>query len=127
MVTGNESKSGVEIISKYLQENPDVHIILSSGQSDTEAAGEAIQQFRQNKAIGPPASICRRKPSNLLQAGHIRFVIDQQPYVQGFYPVIALALNLRYGIAPSDIDAGARIVDQHNVKQVIRLTADGYR
>ena len=59
--------------------------------------------------------------------GHIHFTIDQQPYVQGFYPVVALTLNLRYGIAPSDIDAGASIVDRRNVKQVMQLTADGYR
>jgi simple sugar transport system substrate-binding protein len=54
-------------------------------------------------------------------------VIDQQPYVQGFYPVVALTLNLRYGIAPSDVDAGATIVDRSKVKQVMQLTEKGYR
>ena len=32
----------------------------------------------------------------LVRDNHIRFTIDQQPYVQGFYPVVALTLKLRY-------------------------------
>jgi len=63
----------------------------------------------------------------LIHEGFLDFTIDQQPYVQGFYPVVALTLKLRYGIAPSDIDAGAGIVDRRNVKQVMQLTTAGYR
>jgi hypothetical protein len=67
------------------------------------------------------------KTLDLIQNGQIRFVIDQRPYVYGFYPVVALTLNLRYGIAPSDVDAGANVVDRKNVKDVMQLTAKGYR
>jgi simple sugar transport system substrate-binding protein len=67
------------------------------------------------------------KTLELIEKGNIRFTIDQQPYVQGFYPVVALTLKLRYGISPSDIDAGAGIVDRRNVKQVMQLTTAGYR
>jgi simple sugar transport system substrate-binding protein len=127
LVTGNDSQHGAELIAKFLRENPDVHIILGSGQSDTEAASMAIESQFAKQGYWAAGFDLSPKTLELIQAGHTRFVIDQQPYVQGFYPVIALTLNLRYGIAPSDIDAGAHIVDQQNVKQVIKLTADGYR
>ena len=39
--------------------------------------------------------------------------------------VIALTLKLRYGISPSDVDAG--VVDQRNVEQVMQWTAAGDR
>jgi hypothetical protein len=56
-----------------------------------------------------------------------RITIDQQPYTQGFYPVVALVLKLRYDIAPHDIDAGAEVVDRDNLQQVLELTKQGYR
>ena len=57
----------------------------------------------------------------LIKAGHIRFTIDQQPYTQGFYPVVQLALYCRYGLVPSTMDAGAGIIDGSNVERVIEL------
>jgi simple sugar transport system substrate-binding protein len=63
----------------------------------------------------------------LIDAGHIRYTVDQQPYIQGFYPVVQLTLYLRYGIVPSDIDAGAAIIDRSNVRQVMELSRTHYR
>jgi simple sugar transport system substrate-binding protein len=63
----------------------------------------------------------------MIQQGHIRCTVDQQPYIQGFYPVIQLTLYLRYGIMPASIDAGAAIIDKSNVEQVIELTKEKYR
>jgi hypothetical protein len=40
---------------------------------------------------------------------------------------VQLALYCRYQIQPSDIDAGAAIIDKGNVDAVIRLTREGYR
>ena len=127
IVTGNDAKSGAELIAKSLRVNPDIRVVLSSGQSDTEAAGRAIEAHFPKKGYWSAGFDLSPKTLELIQSGHIRFTIDQQPYVQGFYPVVALTLNLRYGIAPPDIDAGAGIVDRRNVKQIIRLTAAGHR
>jgi simple sugar transport system substrate-binding protein len=127
IVTGNDAQRGAEIVAKALRENPDIRIILSSGQSDTEAAGRAIEAHFAKKGYWSAGFDLSPKTLELIEKGHIRFTIDQQPYVQGFYPVIALTLKLRYGIAPSDIDAGAGIVDRRNVKQVMQLTTAGYR
>jgi simple sugar transport system substrate-binding protein len=63
----------------------------------------------------------------LIEAGYIRVTVDQQPYIQGFYPVVQLTLYLRYGIVPSNIDAGAAIIDRGNFRQVMELTKKNYR
>jgi simple sugar transport system substrate-binding protein len=127
IVTGNDAKSGGAIVAKALRENPDIRVVLGSGQSDSEAAGRAIEAIFAKKGYWSAGFDLSPKTLELIEEGHIRFVVDQQPYVQGFYPVVALALKLRYGIAPSDIDAGAGIVDRRNVKQVMQLTTAGYR
>ena len=38
-----------------------------------------------------------------------------------------LTLYLRYGIVPSDMDAGAAIIDRTNVDQVVALSRQLYR
>jgi simple sugar transport system substrate-binding protein len=63
----------------------------------------------------------------LIKKGHIRCTVDQQPYVQGFYPVVQLTLLLRYGITPYDMDAGAAIIDRSNADKVLDLTKKNMR
>jgi len=155
IVSGNDSVKGAEVIADALRENPDIRIVLGTGQSDTEAAGQAIEKYSGEAvpALSPagilPAADNKGNPAGyagsprkgywsagfdlspetlrLIQEGHIRCTVDQQPYIQGFYPVIQLTLYLRYGIIPSDIDAGAAIIDKSNVEQVIELTEEKYR
>ena len=42
-------------------------------------------------------------------------------------PVVQLALYCRYGIEPSDMDAGANLVTKENVDAVVKHVASGYR
>lgn len=127
IVTGNDSVKGAEVIADALRENPDIRIVLGTGQSDTEAAGRAIEKYFPDKGCWSAGFDLSAETLRLIQQGHIRCTVDQQPYIQGFYPVIQLTLYLRYGIAPSDIDAGAAIIDKSNVEQVIKLTREKYR
>ena len=127
IVTGNDSARGAEVIARTLSENPDIRIILGTGQSDTEAAGRAIEKHFSGKGYWSAGFDLSPETLRLIQEGHIRCTVDQQPYIQGFYPVIQLTLYLRYGIVPSDIDAGAAIIDKSNVEQVTELTGKGYR
>jgi simple sugar transport system substrate-binding protein len=127
VVTGNDSVKGAEVIAKALNENPDIRIVLGTGQSDTEAAGRAIEKHFADKGYWSAGFDLSPETLRLIQEGHIRCTIDQQPYIQGFYPVIQLALYLRYGIAPYDLDAGAAIIEASNVQRVIDLTREGYR
>ncbi len=127
LITGNDSAIGAERIAETLQEHPDMRIILGTGQSDTEAAGMAIEKYFPEKGYWSAGFDLSPKTLELIQKGHIRCTVDQQPYIQGFYPVIQLTHYLRYGIIPSDIDAGAAIIDQSNVDQVIHFTKQHYR
>jgi len=127
VVTGNQAEKGADVVAAALREHPDVRIIFSSGQSDTEATGRAIEKEFANQGYWSAGFDLSPKTLQLVHDGHIRFTIDQQPYAQGFYPVVALVLKLRYGIMPSDVDAGSAIIDRNNVEQVLDWTAEGYR
>jgi simple sugar transport system substrate-binding protein len=52
-----------------------------------------------------------------INAGNLDFTIDQQPYLQGFYPVVQLFLYKLSGglMQPSDTDTGLLFVTKNNV------------
>jgi simple sugar transport system substrate-binding protein len=70
----------------------------------------------------------------ILQAiadGEFEFAIDQQQYLQGYLPVVILALHARYGgLTPGGgevILTGPGFVTQENAAAVIELSAQGIR
>lgn len=64
-----------------------------------------------------------------IQAGDVAAAIDQQPYLQGYLPVIWAKLYVDYAMLPAggQILTGPFVIDQTNVDQIVELTADGYR
>jgi len=124
-VTGNTAEQSARSISKELKANPRIRHVLCTGQADTEGAGLAVENsFPEYTVAGFDLS---PNTLRLIRAGHIRFTIDQQPYVQGFYPVVQLTQYCRYGILPSDMDSGATIIDNNNVDRVMNLCEQKYR
>ena len=127
LVSGNDSIEGAEVIAEALKAHPDIRIVLGTGQSDTEAAGRAIEASFAGRGFWSAGFDLSPTTLRLIKEGHIRCTVDQQPYIQGFYPVMQLTLYLRYGIVPSDIDAGAAVIDKTNVDEIIELSRRLYR
>jgi simple sugar transport system substrate-binding protein len=67
---------------------------------------------------------------NAVKAGKIEFAVDQQPYLQGYLPVVMLANYARYGLLPSQGDVvatGANFVTRANAEQAIKLSERSIR
>ncbi len=62
-----------------------------------------------------------------IKKGITKAVIDQQPYLQGFYTVAQLALMQCGKFAAFDIDTGRGIVNPDNIDAVIDLAAKRIR
>lgn len=60
--------------------------------------------------------------------GKAAFAIDQQQFLQGYLPVVFLALNANYGLVPGgDVPSGPNLITQDKAEQVIELSAQGIR
>jgi len=116
VVTGNDPAKGAKVVADALKSHPDIRVVLGTGQADTEAAGRAIEKSFAGGDYWSAGFDLSPETLRLIRAGHIRCTVDQQPYIQGFYPVVQLALYRRHGLVPSDIDAGAAIIDRTNVE-----------
>lgn len=127
VVTGITPEGSAEVIASALKADPEIKVVICTGQADTQGAGMAIEKHFAGKGYKAAGFDLSPETLRLIKAGHIQFTIDQQPYIQGYYPVIQLALYCRYGIRPSNIDAGASVISRENVDQVLALSRTGYR
>ncbi|RNJ45198.1 ABC transporter substrate-binding protein [Mesorhizobium erdmanii] len=62
-----------------------------------------------------------------MQKGYVQALVDQQPYMQGFMPVMEAYLNKKVGLAPSDIDTGQGIVRPDQADAIMTLSSQGLR
>jgi simple sugar transport system substrate-binding protein len=62
-----------------------------------------------------------------MKAGYVQVQVDQQPYMQGFMPVMEAYLSKTVGLAPADIDTGQGIVTPKDVDALFELSKQGVR
>jgi len=127
VITGPDPVKAREAILQALKDSPDVKVILGTGQADTEGAGLALEKAYKGKGYWSAGFDLSLAILRLIQADFIRFTIDQQPYMQGFYPVVQLTLFCRYGIRPANIDAGAWVIAKEDAETAVELKRRNYR
>ncbi len=59
-------------------------------------------------------------------SGHVQLSADQEPFKQGYFPIVSLCMQKKYGLAPSSVDTSSGFVTTANYKLVSSLPA-GYR
>jgi len=59
--------------------------------------------------------------------GWVQLTADQQPFQQGYLPILNLCQQVVYGLGPIDVDTGAGFVTPDNYKQVGELAKEGLR
>ena len=61
------------------------------------------------------------------RGGWVQLTADQQPFMQGYMPILALCQEVVYGLAPINIDTGAGFVTPENYQSVAKLAVEGLR
>jgi len=60
------------------------------------------------------------KAAQAIKDGYISLIIDQQPYLQGYLPILNICLTRKFGFSGLDFNGGA-FVDAGNVDAVAPL------
>ena len=64
----------------------------------------------------------------MIRDGEMAFAIDQQQFLQGYLPIVHLALHARYKVLPGgNLPTGPGFITQDNAAVVIELSAKGLR
>lgn len=64
---------------------------------------------------------------NSMKAGYIQVEVDQQPYLQGYLPVIQANLIKKFNLSAWDVETGKGLLLPEQVDSVIELSKKGYR
>ena len=62
-----------------------------------------------------------------IDEGAVDIVLDQQPFLQGYLPVVQLYLTARFGFAGMNVDTGAALITADNIAMVAPLAEAGIR
>lgn len=117
--TGNDHAQALNLMTQYLLGHSDTAAVIGLGQTPTSQAVQAIKDAGLKIPAG--GFDVSREILDDIKAGKITATVDQQPYSQGYYAVTQLALNLKYGLYPSEMDTGGvGLVDKTNYTSAVK-------
>jgi simple sugar transport system substrate-binding protein len=115
IISGNTPELAKETVLANL--DGDTEAVLCTGQSDTHGAGLAAASLESSKRPYIAGFDICDGITSLIKKGIIDFTVDQQPYVQGFYPLLMLYQYKTNHIVPFNIDTGSAVIDRNTLKR----------
>jgi len=109
-------------VSAYLRKNPDCNLVMSQGGNGPFGTSKGVQAAGKKPGdvilVGYDIT-----PQNAgeLRKGYVTFLNDQQPYLQGYLPVVQLYMMKQYALSGWDVNTGLGYVDKKNIEQVFDL------
>ena len=119
----------VPVLVAYLESNPDTKAIIVPGHGGITAVLDKVLK-QAGKKPGEVVTSGFDISTAAIQGvkdGYITVILDQQPYLQGFMPVVAAVLQKKYGIAGLQLNTGSGYLTKENVDQLEALVKDGIR
>jgi simple sugar transport system substrate-binding protein len=96
--------------------------VLTTGILGFEAAGGALQSLNEFGTVKLGTFDVSTPDLNAVTNGQAQFVIDQQPFLEGYDAVQGMAMEVRYGQHPfGPILTGPSLVTKANAAQVAQL------
>jgi simple sugar transport system substrate-binding protein len=108
----------------------DIDGILAANATSGLQAVDAVDRVQRAGRVKIGAFDLAPEMLQAVRTGRVLFAVDQQPYLQGYLPVVMLANYARYGLLPSQGDVvatGANFVTQANADQAIELSQRSIR
>lgn len=123
-----EAALGTPVFAGYVSKNPDVKLIITDHGGLTATAETYMKAARKRPGeiyiAGfdlSPATV------DAIKKGYTGVVLDQQPWLQGYLPILQICLTKKYGFAGLHIDTGAALIDKTNIDFVAPLAMKGIR
>ena len=109
----------------YLRSNPDTNGILTLGPTSAHPTLAALDESGRAGDIHFGTFDLSSEIAKAIKAGVIAFAIDQQPYLQGYLPVVILTNFVRYGVLPAgNINSGPGFVVKNNIALVEKYAGE---
>jgi simple sugar transport system substrate-binding protein len=118
----------IPIITAGLLANPETRLIAYPGGQMLGNAGTYMQAA--GKEPGEIINIGFDTSPQIVEAfeqGWVHLTSDQQPFMQGYLPILSLCQQVVLGLGPMNVDTGAGFVTPENFRTVAELAIKGLR
>ncbi len=118
VATGAQVTDELNRIDAYYQGHKDVKGMFAVDAGSTQSVGQVMKKYGLHaKGVRGGGYDLLPKTLQYIKEGHLDFTIDQQPYQQGFWPVMQLYLYRISGglMAPSTTSTGLKFVTKDTV------------
>jgi simple sugar transport system substrate-binding protein len=118
VATGAAVPAELSTIDAYWVGHPSTKGMYSFDGGSTESLAKVMQKYGlPAKGIKAGGFDLTEETQKLLQEGNIEFTIDQQPYQQGFLPILQLFFWRASGSlsGPAEVDTGLKFIDKETV------------
>lgn len=119
---------GIPVITAALRANPTTKAIVYPGGQLLGNAATYMQAAK--KKPGEIVNVGFDTSPQIVDAfkrGWVQLTADQQPFQQGYLPILSLCQQVVYGLAPINVDTGAGFVTTDNYPAVADLATKGLR
>src|SRR5215208_3622753 len=123
VTTGAEITEERSRIEAWYNGHKDVAGMFAVDAGSTQGVAQTMEQFGlHDKGVKAGGYDLLPETLKLMKAGHIDFTIDQQPYLQGFFPVMQLYLyNILGGVTgPAETNTGLIFVTPETVDRYLQ-------
>ena len=122
--TNADPNAGTATFVGVMGANPDVKIVVTDHGGLTSNVGV----YAQAAGLTPGQVFfagfdMSPNTAQAIQEGFQSLVIDQQPFLQGYLPILNICLTEKYGFSGLDINTAGAFVDASNVEAVAPLAA----
>jgi simple sugar transport system substrate-binding protein len=125
--TGTDLAITADRVGAYLNANKDVNAYF-----DTGFWHAAVARVLRDRGVAPGKVLLGGfdlvpEVVQEMTAGYVQVQVDQQPYMQGFIPVMEAYLYKTVGLAPTDVNTGKALIYPDQAKAIIDLVKKGVR
>ena len=113
-----DQKNLVGSTISLIESRGDVVGLMGTNAATTPAIGDAVAQLGLEDQICAYGFDLGPKMLDQIKSGALDGSLGQQPFLQGFYPIVQLYLQIDRGVAAADLDTKAQLVTEDNVEAV---------
>ena len=124
----SDASLGTPVIASYIASHPRVKLIITDHGALTSTLGTYLKAANRKPGdIYGAGFDLSAATTKAIKEGWVGAVLDQQPWLQGYLPILQICLTEKYGFAGLHIDTGAAIIDKTNIDFVAPLATKGIR
>ena len=125
---GNDPTQVRTAVSGKLQSNKGIDGILTLGPLSALPSLRVLKEQNKLGSVKLASFDLAKETLEATRDGEMLFLIDQQPFLQGYLPVAMLVQSAKYAVIPAGVVmTGPGFVTRDNAARVIDLSGQGYR